>query len=104
MDNKECITDVTLDTQNPGYKFSTGVCFCVSLAQNMNDKRSGCLEIVHAHTGLQVDTGVYQKTTPSENVGLITQNVQYFRLNLPETCGFLPAKGRMLRRTSQYQR
>jgi len=26
-------------------------CFFVSLAQNMNDKRLGCLKIVHAHTG-----------------------------------------------------
>ena len=53
MDNKECIKCVTLNTQNPRYKFSTGACFCVSLAQNMNDKRLGCLKIVHAHTGLQ---------------------------------------------------
>jgi len=52
----------------------------------------------------KVDTGVYHKTSPSENVGLVTQNVESFGLNLPETCGFLQAKGRMLRRTCQYQR
>ena len=52
-------------------------CFFVSLAQNMNDKRLGCLKIVHAHTGLQVNAGVYHKTSPFRKCWVVvTQNMQ----------------------------
>jgi len=71
MDNKECI-----NTEPRIQILDRCLFLCKPGTEHEWYKRSGCLKIVHAHTGLQVDTGVYQKTSPSENVGLITQNVQ----------------------------
>lgn len=53
------------DKTKPRYKFSTDALFlCKFSTEHVVDKRLGCLKIVHAHTGLQVDTGVYHKSSP----------------------------------------